>query len=66
MTQYNPISCDCIVEVESNTYLNRCKLHESSRDVKECYAHNLQFTNLQNDAPKYNRAKIERTRIRNL
>jgi len=67
MTQYHPESCDCIVEVESNTYLKRCNLHVRSATVKICYAHNLSFTNRQTDRDdNFVRAKTERERIRRL
>jgi len=63
MSEFYPISCDCIVKVEPAAYKIKCNLHKNSRDVKECYRHNLDFTE---PAKTERQARNERDRIRNL
>jgi len=65
MTQYYPSSCDCIVDVELKKYLDRCNMHKNSRDVKECYSHNLQFTLVNGQAPNETNSRQSRIRLAN-
>ena len=62
MTTYKPISCDCLINVEAKHYIKRCNIHKTTRDVKDCYSHNLRFT----DTGNHTRARTEKERIRNL
>jgi len=54
-TEYHPISCDCVIMVESKQIITLCKLHESKRDLKDndlmniVKAHNLAWTGFEND-----------------
>jgi len=63
MSEFTPISCDCLIQVETSTYLKKCRLHFNSRNVRDCYMHNVLFSEpLKTEIE----ARAERERIRRL
>ena len=64
-TIYHPRSCDCQVAVERAEYIERCNLHVRSNDVRDCYDHNLDFSNRSPNANTNTvNLRVEKARIR--
>jgi len=33
-------TCYCIIDLINKTYIKKCRIHQNSRDVKDCLLHN--------------------------